>query len=234
MKQPTPLRFFALVLRPSSSLMVAAVALVGFGAYLARMDPADFDQTLGLALFLQMFAAATGFRERLTRGHFDPLLVGRANRASVACAHWTISMGPGVIVWLALAALDLFSTSPHWPVALSAAGVLAIAYVSTMAWVIALPLVRYAAGVLWMALLIGLAVSHRASTLTDIFTAAGSSWSSTLQAGAVAMLFPIVLVSDPRAASRATLTMIAAATLVAGAVGVWMINRFDGTLTDPS
>src|SRR2546425_7214355 len=110
-----------------------ALTVVAFGIYLGRIDPGGVDDAVGMTLFLQMFAASTGYRHRLRRGHLDPMLVGHPGGVSVAWAHWVVSIGPGLATWLALAAVALTLSPRRLPLGLTPLGLTAFLFVSTMA-----------------------------------------------------------------------------------------------------
>src|SRR5207253_6978602 len=96
--------------------------LMAYGAYVAWVAPADFDQTVAVALFLQMFAASTGYADRATRGHFDSILAGRSSRWPIAGAHWLLSIAPGLTLWVLLAAMARVGRPEVWPTPLMLPG----------------------------------------------------------------------------------------------------------------
>src|SRR4051812_10375096 len=96
---PSPLRYFWTVCRPPTSAFAWAALLLAWAVSVAWYRPRDFEEILGLALVGQALAASTGYRDRLARGHFDPLLAGRRSRFDVALAHAALSIVPGVLFW---------------------------------------------------------------------------------------------------------------------------------------
>jgi hypothetical protein len=226
-----PFRFFVVVLRPSPVALALAAATIAFGAYLAWTSPAGFDQVLGIALFLQLFGASTGYRDRLRRGHFDSLLASRSGRASVALAHWSGSVALGLIVSVVLGALDL-ARGARWPVAFSPAFLVVILYVSTIAWTVSLVVGRYGGAVAWLLTLFALAATGRLQTLRTIFSAAPETASSLISSAIGGLICPIFLMIDPLSASPVLLAVVLAATISGGLLGAVLIARFNGTLAE--
>ena len=225
------LHFLWIVQGPGTGGLIAAALLLAFAAYLASSDPGGFDQAVAIALFLQMFSAATGYRERLRRGHFDPVLAGCPNRWRVAWAHWMASTGLGLVVWLLLGLIAWTGGATHQPTAFTAPGIIVLLYVSTVAWATTLALPRYSGAVLWLALLFGLASTQHLQALRVTFNPAATSTLDVVRAVATSMIFPILLFVDPAAVSGAVLSGVFAATLLIGVVGAATIVRFDGCLS---
>src|SRR5687767_11207779 len=101
------IRFFWMV-APVPRLMVQAMVGVGaLAAVLLVVDRERSARALVPLLLLQVFAASSGFMVPARRGHYDLLLTGGYSRMHVAAVHWVVSVLPGVVVWLAVAALDL-------------------------------------------------------------------------------------------------------------------------------
>lgn len=225
------LYFLWIVQGPGTGSLIAAAALIAFAVYLAVSDPGGFDQAVAIALFLQMFSAATGYRERLRRGHFDPVLAGDANRWRVAWSHWMAATGLGFLVWLLLGVIALIGGVTHHPTAFTAPGIIVLVYVSTVAWAATLALPRYSGAVLWLALLFGLASTQHLQALRVTFNPAATSTVDVLRSVTTSMIFPILLFVDPGAVSGAVLIGMFAATLLVGIAGAATIVRFDGFLS---
>ena len=225
------LHFLWIVQGPGAGSLIAAAALLAFAAYLAWSDPGGFDQAVAIALFLQMFSAATGYRDRLRKGHFDPVLSAGANRWCVACSHWLASTGLGLLVWFLLGLIALAGGTGHRPAAFTAPGIIVLLYVSTVAWATTLALPRYSGAVLWLALLFGLASTQHLQALRVTFNPAASSMLDVVRAVATSMIFPILLFVDPAAVSGAVSSGVFAATLLVGLAGAATIVRFDGFLS---
>jgi hypothetical protein len=225
------LHFLWIVQGPGTGSLIAAAALLAFAAYLASSDPGGFDQAVAIALFLQMFSAATGYRERLRRGHFDPVLAGGANRWRVAWSHWMASTGLGFLVWLLLGLLALTCDATRRPTTFTAPGIIVLVYVSTVAWATTLALPRYSGAVLWLALLFGLASTQHLQALRVTFNPAATSPLDVARAVGTSMILPVLLFVDPAAVSGAVLSGVFAATLLVGVAGAAMVVRFDGFLS---
>ena len=234
MNDLTPFRFFAVVLRPRPLAIVVLFLLVGFAAWIAWTDPKDFDQTVVLAMIFQMFAAATGYREFATRGHFDALLAGGAGRRSVAAAHWVWSTSQGAIAWLALALIACLVHPRQWPSPLGGAAVAAFLYVSSAAWAFALPLARYATGVAWILVLFVVAGAGEIHTLREAFLSAGDGWNSLIRGTAATLVCPVFLITDGPQADARLLTLVLLASATFGAAGAWFIATLDVPLKDVS
>ena len=224
------LHFLWIVQGPGTGSLIAAAALLAFAGYLASSDPGGFDQAVAIALFLQVFSAATGYRERLRRGHFDPVLAGGANQWRVAWSHWMASTGLGFLVWLLLGLIAL-TDGAHQPTAFTAPGIIVLVYVSTVAWAATLALPRYSGAVLWLALLFGLASTQHLQALRVTFNPAAISTPDVIRSVGTSMIFPILLLVDPAAVSGAVLSGVFAATLLVGVAGAATIVRFDGFLS---
>jgi hypothetical protein len=228
----SPLRFFLVLLRPNASALFLATGILALGAYLARAYPEGVDQAVAIALFLQLFAASTGFRDRLRRGHFDPVLAGGSRRVAVAAAHWFVSIGPGLSVWLALGLINALSSRSAWPTPFTPAGLMVILYTSTMTWVISLPMGRYSGAVLWLVALFTLAATLQLQAMRQTFSAAADSWAGTLQSFAGVLVCPVFLLIDPLAAGPPLLALLFAATVGAWLAGVALITCFPGILVE--
>src|SRR5262249_14688051 len=147
---PSPLRFFFVTLRPKSELLVAFGALCALAVWLGSNNPADVEQVVAYTLLLQMFAAATGYRDRAVRGHFDAVLTFGWRRSTLAVAHGLMSLVPGLIAWLMITGIVLAVGPQGAPRSARLPGVAAFLYVSAAAWALAIPLTRYASGVIWL------------------------------------------------------------------------------------
>jgi hypothetical protein len=228
----SPLRFFRVLLRPDASALSLAAGTLALGAYLARAYPQGVDQAVAIALFLQLFAASTGFRDRLRRGHFDPVLVGGRPRIAVAAAHWLASVGPGLSVWLALGLISAMSSRSAWPTAFTPAGLAVILYASTMAWVVSLPMGRFSGAVLWLVTLFTLAATLQLQAMRQTFSAAADSWAGTLNSFAGVLVCPVFLLIDPLAAGPPLLALLFVATVGAWLAGVALVACFGGILVE--
>ena len=229
---PSSLRFFRAVIRPGTEQTAVAALVAAFGTFLARTDPNAFDQVIALALLFQAFAASTGYRERLTRGHFDPILVGREDRLSVAFSHWVVSAAPGLLLWIILAAIDLAARPGHWSTALTLPALTAFLYVTTMAWTITLLLVRYAGGVVWLLGIFGLATMHDLHVLREDFLAGHQNWPAAFHAARAAMLCPMFLVGDAQQTDVRIIVLMLAITVIAWTVAWSVIGLLEARLLE--
>ncbi len=232
MRQPAPWRFFWVVLRPTRAHLLVGELLIAYGLFLAWNAPDELDQTIGLALFLHMFAASMGYSERATRGHFDSILAGRSSRWPIARVHWALSAAPGFALWALLAGIDLVARPRHWPPSVSISGLAAFVWVSAAAWTVTLRLVRHAGGVLWLALLFALAAARQMHPLQQMFMAGDATWTEALPKAGAILVFPAFLVSRPQVAGARTLILVFGSAFVAWTIGAWLIVRFDGILKD--
>src|SRR4051812_39571193 len=110
-------------------LAFGAAAIAGCAAVV--LDVRTAARTLAPVILLQLFAAASGFRVPARRGHYDLLFTGGVSRLAVAFAHWTMSVAPGVLAWLALVAGERAAGGA----ALTTGGtIVAMVMVSTIPW----------------------------------------------------------------------------------------------------
>ena len=230
MTDPSPARFFAVVLRPGRTLGAATFVVLGTAVWVAVNDRDDIFQVSVLALFVQMFAAATGYRERAFRGHFDPMLVAGSPRRAVAGWHWALSAAPGALVWLVLGAVQssVGATVPAAPFTLS--GVVAFFYVSVVAWAVALPLTRYASGVLWVVALTVLGGFSQLRPLHEAFLTGGTGWRSVLAQAAASLICPMFLIERTPLAALPSLVIVVVVSVAVVAAGAWFIVVSDAPL----
>jgi hypothetical protein len=227
MTEPSPSRFFALVLRPEPTIAGSALVVLGTYAWVGVNDPTDIRQISVLALMVQMFAAATGYRERVLSGHFDPILVTGSPRAAVAASHWLVSIAPGALVWIVLGTL-LLPTALSTP--FTASGMIAFLYVSSIAWALALPLTRYATGVLWIILFVILSGGSQLQTLHGVFLTDSAAWRDLLAQTGASLVCPMFLLEHTDAARPTTLLLVTMATAATLAAGGWFVATLDAPL----
>lgn len=230
---PTPLRFLWAVQPPSIAAGCAGAAVLGFGVFLAITAPGDastIDTLMALALLLQMFLASSGFRQRCLRGHFDPLLAGGTSRWRVSAAHWVVSAGPGLAIWAAIVGLACWVRPRTWPAPATPPALLAVFVVSTVAWAVSLPTVKYAAGSVWIMMLLFLAATHRLAALRNVFYQTG--WGPSFRAARAVIMCPLLLLSEASAVEPTVIGILAAAAVAAGVIGAVYIVRFDGRLVE--
>lgn len=232
MSEPSPLGYFALVLQLRRSLLATLFLLGTFTAWIAWVDPINVDEAIVLALFAQMFAAASGYKERALRGHFDSILAFGWSRASVAGAHWMVSIAPGVLAWLMVSAAVAAVQPTRWPASITPSGLVALLYVSSAAWAFALPLTRYISGVIWVAALLVLAGVGYVRALRDTFLTTDTSVLDVLARAGSALVCPVFLLSDPQVASAPILLLVALTGALLATGGALFIARLDIPLRD--
>jgi hypothetical protein len=172
------LRFFrtvppvpTLMLGTFGTAVLAAAAAIG-------VDPTVAGRALVPVLLLQLFAAASGFAGPARRGHYDLLLARGEGRVRIALAHWSLSIAPGLLSWIALATVETVARGA--PGVLLASGTLAALWiVSTIPWALTVALPRFAGAIGWLALLALVAIVQPLSALPPLVTSA---------------LYPVVLV----------------------------------------
>jgi hypothetical protein len=146
------LRFFR-VMPPLPALLVGCVVFVVIVfAVAAILGMATPGSAMAPLLFVQLFAAASGFGAPARRGHFDLLLTRGERRSLIAAAHWSSSTAPGVAAWLGMAGLELFLRSA--PVAATTGTAAAMVLVSTLPWAITAALPRFSGAIGWLLVLV--------------------------------------------------------------------------------
>lgn len=230
--KPATLRFFLLIARPGSDAVALALVLVAFAVYIGMLGPTAYDQVFGIALLLQMFAASTGYRDRLRRGHFDPVLVGRASHWRIAAAHWVVSAGLGVAVWVVLTLIEVIVRPRQWPNSLAPAEIATLLYISTAAWAITLPLPRYTGALAWLLLLIVLLAAEQLAAMRVTFNPAPDTWTEALGSASRVFVFPFLLVFDPAAAGARLLAVMAIGTGAVWVFGATLIRQFEASLVE--
>jgi hypothetical protein len=232
MTRPTAMRFFWVVMRPSVGMVLSFAAFLGYASYLAFLSPATFDGVLGLAVLGQMIAASSGYRDRLVRGHFDQLLAGCRTRGVVALAHLAFSIAPGVMVWIALGAVDVLLAGQR-SVIFTAGGIAGFLYVSLVAWAVSLRLGRNS-GVLWIVGLFVLAAKGEVHVLSQAYGTSNASLAVTLRAAGAALVHPLLLVANGGHVEPLVLAIVVAATLGTGVAGVMTIVHLQAPLRQPA
>jgi hypothetical protein len=142
------MRFFR-VMPPVPSMLVGcfvAVALLFVVATLVGMVRPG--AAMVPLLFVQLFAAASGFGSPARRGYFDLLLTRGERRALIAAAHWSSSVAPGVTLWCVMVGVEQATRSP--PVAATTGTLAAVLLVSTLPWALTVSLPRFSGAIGWM------------------------------------------------------------------------------------
>ena len=228
-----PLRYFWAVARPPASAFGAAALLLAYATFLAVNSPGDFEEILGLSLAGQALAASTGYRDRLVRGHFDPILAGRRSRFGVALAHAALSILPGMVFWLAIGLLERSVHMRH-PLAFAAGPLAALLYVSVTVWTVSLVLGRNTGGVLWMAVLFMLAAAQRIHLLSEAYGTSSANFAVSAAAARAALIWPLLLFTNRGHVEAPVLVLVFLAAVAVFAFGVAIIARLDAPLKDPS
>jgi len=233
MNQPSPFRFFSVILRPSRATMAALLAVLAYATYLASMSADGFDQALLLILLTQLLVASTGYRDRLVRGHFDAILAGRRRREPIALAHAVLSIVPGLLLWLAFGAVQHLVTSRP-SIAMTPGGLVTFIYASVVVWAVSLGLGKNTGGVIWVFVAFVLAGAGKVHVLREAFGTSSASLMVTARAIAAALAFPPVMLGNDGYVEPPVLVSVCIAALVVLVSGVWMIVRFDAPLKDPA
>lgn len=233
MKQPSALRFFWVILKPSGAALAALSAVLVFATYLASFGAYGFEEALSVILLAQILVASTGYRDRLVRGHFDPILAGRRRRESIALAHAALSIGPGLILWLIFGVVDHFINSRQ-SMAITSGGLVTFVYASVAVWAVSLRLGRNSGGVIWIFVLFILAGAGRLHLLRYAYGTSSASWSITGRAIGAALAFPLMMLSDGGYVEPRVLLGVCIVTVAVLGAGIWTIVELDAPLKDPA
>lgn len=233
MNQPSALRFFSVVLRPSGAAMAALLTVLVYATYLTSRSADGFDQALSLILLTQLLVASTGYRDRLVRGHFDSILAGRRRREPVALAHAVLSMVPGLVLWLIFGAVQHLVTSRP-SIAMMPGGLVTFTYASVVVWAVSLRLGRNSGGVIWVFAAFVLAGVGKVHVLREAYGTSSASVMVTARSIAAALAFPLVMLGNDGYMEPTVLLGVCIAAVVVLASGIWMIVRFDAPLKDPA
>ena len=106
------LRFFR-VMPPVPSMLVGCFAVIVIVFVVAALAGIAAPGAAAVpVLFVQLFAAASGFAAPARRGYFDLLLARGERRSLIAVAHWSSSTTPGVAAWLVIVAAEMLTGRP--------------------------------------------------------------------------------------------------------------------------
>jgi hypothetical protein len=158
----SPLRFFRIVPAQPALIVWTFIAVVIVGVLTIVREPSRSEGAMVPVLLLQLFAASSGFEVPARRGHYDLLLTSGHRRVWMALAHWATSIAPGVMAWIALAAVELSMTGGVEKRLLTTGTISAMGLVSTLPWAITVRLPRFSGGIGWL-----LALSISASVLSS-------------------------------------------------------------------
>ena len=224
------LRYFAAVrLHPPSSSAVLG-AVVAAGIWTAALDPAELDSGLGLVLLIQMFTASSGFAPRARQGHFDAVMTTVQSRPIVYFAHGIVSVSRGVAAWVALLVAGLALGSPAAWSALAGARAAALLIVSGIAWSAGFMLTRGAAGLAWVAALVGLLLT-RVELLRPSAAVSDSVGAPLAQAAAI-LACPFLLLGPRVPIAPASIAIALGAVVALIALTIHLARRLDICLGD--
>ncbi|MGE5246378.1 MAG: hypothetical protein ACM3SQ_19305 [Betaproteobacteria bacterium] len=228
----TPVRYFLTVLRPAPEMLIAWLAVVGFALWEVYTGEQDSGQVLALVLFVQMFGASVGYRDRLLRGHFDPILAGRRNRWPVAAGHWLVAALPGLAVWTTLATLQWALRPGARPSLVTAGATAALLCVSTWSWAVSVPTTQYAGGTLWAAGLLVLAGGRWVGSLHALFEQGGGDWLTSGKTALAGVACPFLLTSTAAPPGGRTLVLTVVLCAAAWTIAAGAIAWFDAALEE--
>jgi hypothetical protein len=157
-------------------LFSAAFAIaVGAAALQLMRDASAAGDALAPVLLLQLFVASSGFKFAARRGYYDLLLTSGTPRWQIALAHCLVSIAPGTVSWMCVAAMELVASGGRNVVSFSAVTCAAFVGASLMAWSVAVFSSRTATTVLWL-LVMTIPVIARAVSPVRLL---GAPWSSS-------------------------------------------------------
>ena len=199
-------------------------------ATLELVDPGASDWVLASIALLQLFASSTGFTGHATRGHYDPVLLGRS-RVSAALAHFVVSAAPGAVAWIACGTAQALAARSAAVPAFLPAGWAALLLVSAIPWAGSVRAAPFLGGALWLLLSASLVVSGRVlGPLGRLH--AQPSWAAAhpVEAFGLGLAFPIGIpsLSWPIGA----LAAFAATAALAVAAGIALVARTELPLAE--
>lgn len=212
----------------SSTVLAGCLAL--FGVWAVKVLPEDVGAAYIPILFGQLFVASSGFRQAADAGHLDALFVSGADRILIGTVHFALSAGPGILAWLTVYGAELHTLGADGAIGLRYHYVVALLLVSSVAWAVTLPTVRFAGGVLWVVAAGLIAVSPEGLVwLGAVVSEAPDGVFDTAAAVAALVLCPFLLlvpfldhVSGDVWVLR-TLTVMSVAVVTAGVS--WVVSR---------
>src|SRR5262249_28031311 len=130
-------RYFHVV--PVVPPLFSAAFAIAVGAAALRLmgDASAAAEALTPVLLLQLFVASSGFKFAARRGYYDLLLTSGTPRQQIALAHCFVSIAPGIVSWVCVAALELAATGGRKCLSLSPGTCAAFVAASLMAWSVA-------------------------------------------------------------------------------------------------
>ena len=143
-------RYFHVV--PVVPPLFSAAFAIAVGAAALRLigDASAAVEALTPVLLLQLLVASSGFKFAARRGYYDLLLTSGTPRWQIALAHCFVSIAPGIVSWMCVAALELAATGGRRCLSLSPGTCAAFVGASLLAWSVAVFSSRTATTVLWL------------------------------------------------------------------------------------
>ena len=214
-------QFFAVV-PPMPLLMIGAFGVVtAVLMVMVAFDPSRAPQALTPILLLQLFACSSGFDVPARRGHYDLLLTHAGNRRLVLLGHWAASACPGVICWLALAAICLVMVGRNAGGLLTTGSMAAVCLVSTIPWAVTLRLPRFSGAIGWL-----LVVAVLSLVAPEAFSAgaepSSADWKSWLETAWAMFVYPPLLVGRSLQGGEALAALFGQIVAMAAlTIGLW-------------
>lgn len=230
MNGPSAFRYFASVSPPAAPLAVVLAILALGAAVLETVDHGSSDWVLASITLVQLFAASNGFTRSATRGHYDPVLIGR-NRAAVGLAHFAVSACPGTLAWLSCGAAQAIAAGSAAVPAFRPAGWVTLLLVSAIPWAATVRAGTFLGGALWLLFSVSLLLSGKVlAPLGRLHAWPGWADENPLAAFGLALAFPPVIPSLKWPA--ATLVELSATATLALTAGILLIVRAEFPLAE--
>jgi hypothetical protein len=196
MRSPAALPFLRAVSPPAAPLTVVFGVLAIGAATLECVEGGASDWVLASIALVQLFASSTGFMRPATRGHYDPILLGRS-RVSAALGHFAVSASPGFAAWIACGASQAVAAGSAAVPAFLPAGWATIFLVSSVPWAASVRSAPFLGGALWLLVSVSLVVSGRVLGPLGRLHAAAPTWAAEhpLEALGLGLTVPVVIPS---------------------------------------
>jgi hypothetical protein len=201
-----PLRFFRVVAPVPGLVGWTFLVVAIIDAIAITSDPAKAPGAIVPVLLMQLFAASSGFAVPARRGHYDLLLTGGYSRVWMAVVHWSTSIAPGIVTWLAIAGVELTVTAGAQISLLTFGTSAAMGLVSTLPWALTVRLPRFSGGIGWLLVLASsttvfpsVQMISGPHPLSDLEGMAWAAWSF--------LVYPPSLVGQALSASGALIAM---------------------------
>ncbi len=220
------------LLRPSVAILLIMLVVIGWAGYLVLTAPDDLRAAYIVMLLCQSFAASSGYASRARRGHFDQLLAGRTSRLRFGLMHGLSSVVYGAAAWVVISGLDALGAGGHWPLGLTPRAAAAFVYVSAVSWGLSVPFSRYAIGLMWLIVTVGIAASGRLLALRNSYANLADAWAGIWPSAGSALVFPPFMVGEPTSPRLTVLSLVFLAAVAAAGVGVTFICSYCLALED--